>query len=309
MDSSSMAQSARSTTDQPFRLLHLPPEIQLLVYEKYFEGTRLGTVLLQYDNDSHKMILSGMPSLNIELANRRVSADARWARNKYTTDSLRIWDEDFLFHHTHQFCTQPSLNWLRSHITTLKVANHDHLVRISAGRISPWDAILDACPKLKNVRLSMLCETDTMSASTLLGGGATLEHAVMTGMSHHLDGYLDRLAMQCVTGFGLRVLVERLHAKCCESTVSMHMTAYPAVRPIRGEILADLCTEVSIGKDKVELILRYCTSMFGYGRWTKKNEQRFLVKFKPAADTRPTTRTMLKKLLAGVVEDWTPEMT
>lgn len=79
---------------RPFRLLTLPPELQVLVYRKYFEGTEL--TITHYDKQAAEFKFKGMPSLNIELVSRSVHTEARRARIDETHTQLTVLKRNFL---------------------------------------------------------------------------------------------------------------------------------------------------------------------------------------------------------------------
>lgn len=78
----------RTTEPEHFQLRDLPDELQVKVYQKYFEGTIL--ILQSYHQASGTLKFTGIPSLNLELVCHDVHSEAEKARSQMTGDVLII---------------------------------------------------------------------------------------------------------------------------------------------------------------------------------------------------------------------------
>ena len=82
----------------PFRLFDLPQEIQDNVYAKYFEDAMPALFSAddcdwncnKFDVQLHDFVIVGIPSLAIESLSRKVSGDARKARDRAMTSTLLL---------------------------------------------------------------------------------------------------------------------------------------------------------------------------------------------------------------------------
>jgi len=133
---------------QPFRLLALPPELQLNIYRKYFEPMAASLILTTRDTDHDGLVFLGVPSLNIELVCHQVHIDARDIRDKAWTGDLVIKKPNFLVQDMEAFCKQPEHSWVRERVHRIAFADLHLPVGIPA-----WPNFVKCCPNLWTVSL------------------------------------------------------------------------------------------------------------------------------------------------------------
>lgn len=142
------ARVATETDPPPFRLQDLPDELQIKVYQKYFEGTRLK--LDKYEGSANKLLFSGMPSLNVELVCRDMHIEARKARSQQTHRYLITCETHMLSPKALDLFTEDARYvWIREHIDMLLLRD----IARPLHEPMDWDRLVERCPRLQRVTL------------------------------------------------------------------------------------------------------------------------------------------------------------
>ena len=140
----STAMTERTTEPKHFRLRDLPGELQIKIYQKYFEGSRL--TLKGHHHASGKLKFYGIPSLNLEMVCHDMHIEARKARSQKTGDILVVWDVHILNNGDFtKFVDDPMYSWVRSHIQKLDFRG-THLP-LSGG--VDWKPVIARCARLQ----------------------------------------------------------------------------------------------------------------------------------------------------------------
>lgn len=132
---------------QPFQLLSLPSELQLVVYAKYLEDADFAV--------SDHPYLQAFSSLAIERTCRQVSADVRNVRELVLPRVIKATGhhKTFFYHFFNALASQPKYKWLREHVTTLLVRCEQQL-KVSS---DVWSLLVEQCPRLSNFDLTSTC--------------------------------------------------------------------------------------------------------------------------------------------------------
>jgi len=147
LEKDSITTATADCAGQPFQLLSLPPELQLVVYAKYLEDADFAV--------SDHPYFQAFPSLAIERTCCQVSADVRNVRELVLPRVIRVTGhhKTFLYHFLNALASQPKYKWLREHVTTLVVRCKQQL-KVPSG---VWSLLVEQCPRLSNFDLTSTC--------------------------------------------------------------------------------------------------------------------------------------------------------
>ncbi|KAK5938776.1 hypothetical protein PMZ80_008968 [Knufia obscura] len=130
-----------------FRFNDLPDELQILIYLKYFEDTKL-TLPEGWCKKSDSVV--GMPSLNLELVCHKMRIESRKARSEQTCRILSIPDSTAFVKGLRYFAKNDKFKWLRNHIEELRCVGS----WTPATATTSWPILVFKCPRLRRVDLT-----------------------------------------------------------------------------------------------------------------------------------------------------------
>lgn len=211
--------------DAPFRLLHLPPELQLMVYQKYFEGSEL--TITEYSHETEVFVFRDLPSLNLELVSRNVSLDARSLRDRCTSRDLRVEYPDFIKSHLGKFIGDKRYAWVRGHIEALLIDEATY--SLNAARVPlelqpDWQTLVVRCSRLTEVVIRFREHRVVVTVPAVASATNKLrKKALREVMRHALDGstQVDDLHETTIKAYQLPDLAQRLESLDRDGWVSV----------------------------------------------------------------------------------------
>ncbi|KAK5957109.1 hypothetical protein OHC33_001478 [Knufia fluminis] len=205
---------AKPATSLPFRFQDLPQELQDKMYEKHHENVQLKAVarpaLIGPNNNIHQRPLTfeGLPSLSIELVNRKVSNDSRKVRDKVWPRTMEIGgslvDEEELM-----TLGTSSYAWLHKNIERMEVSP-------GAASASTWVDLSKAFINLRYFKFRKhACHSwsgadSTTTVQTLVRNASSSFVLAATHAAYFEDAMLRELAVELKRKFGseFEVIVE-----------------------------------------------------------------------------------------------------
>ncbi|KAK5083248.1 hypothetical protein LTR70_007964 [Exophiala xenobiotica] len=142
----STAITERMTESKHFRLPDLPDELQVKIYQKYFEGTNL--TITRYHQASGNLRFGGIPSLDLELVCYDMHIEARKARSQMTLGTMVVAEgNDFNNGDFAKFVDDNRYSWVRNHIQKLQFWG----TRLPTSAPVNWEPLIARCVQLREV--------------------------------------------------------------------------------------------------------------------------------------------------------------
>ncbi|KAK5957102.1 hypothetical protein OHC33_001471 [Knufia fluminis] len=260
-------EDAHQGTDQPFRLLDLPPELQVRVYEKYFEGAELKIVA--YDKQGH-FKFEGMPALDLERTCWTVNIEARKARSHCTSRKMDVFEPYFIQDNLDAFSGGPRYDWIRQHIDKIYIGGASFPIdEINPSPTqSDWSALIQSCPRPEKVSITFFGYQTRMNvpavgaASNAQSGSQQALTAMMVDMLKPTVDVIDQSAIQ---GLRLRDLARAQVAAGRGKDVCIMFPSRWVDQ--NGGILFNMQACIAVGSDETIVECKFCDGPTLKGLW------------------------------------------